>query len=423
MLLEICAELDMCMHTEIKLAGRIAMGLLLIPLAVLPVAADGLVIPPRDYQGSLEERAQEAIIIFHGSSEPGKATEELILKIQVHGDAPNFAWVVPFPNEPQIAKEDAALFSELFAYVEARSYATRKKGKSDGALSAAANEEVEKQVEVLSHQTVGEFEITVVREKDAGGLNPWLEQNGYQTLQNAEQTLAFYRERDYVFACIKVSSEVLESERSVDSHPLRFTFATGGRDGIYFPMKMTGLQSDPFDVNLYVFYRAWINDKLSPFGYEHRGFRRRYRDWDSAECVPNGGKSYSLPGEDPFLGSFDHLLPTVTKLFQKLHPGAKYYLTNIQARGLKPEDVRQWRDDLWLFPYYTNRGMVPYDARPDGPAHAAYPDVAVSSQPTQRKRDQDSPVLTARSVSMAGIVILAIGIVAFSAKRRFADSH
>ena len=65
-----------------------------------------------------------------------------------------------------------------------------------------------------------------------------------------------------MFACIKVSSEALESERSVDSHPLRFTFKTGGRDGIYFPMKMTGLQSDPFDVNLYVFYRFWINDKL-----------------------------------------------------------------------------------------------------------------------------------------------------------------
>ena len=411
----------MYMHKAIKLTGRIAMGLLLVNLVPSQAAADGLVIPPRDYQGSLEERAQEAIIIFHGSDEPGKATEELILKIQVHGEAPNFAWVVPFPSEPQIAKEDAALFSELFAYVEAKRYSTRKKGKRAGALPAADGE-VDNEVEVLSQKTVGEFDIAVVREKDAGGLNPWLEENGYQPLQDAEETMAFYREKGYVFACIKVNSELLESERSVDSHPLRFTFQTGGRDGIYFPMKMTGLQSDPFDVNLYVFYRAWINDKLSPFGYEHRGFRRQYRDWDSSQCVPNGGKSYSLPGEDPFLGSFDHLLPSVTKLFQKLHPGAKYYLTNIQATGLKPADVRQWRDDLWLFPYYTHRDMVPYDARPGGPAHAAYPDVAVTESKRERG-GRDSSALVTRGVSIAGIVILAIGLAAFTAKRRFSGTN
>ena len=98
---------------------------------------------------------------------------------------------------------------------------------------------------------------------------------------------------------------------------------------------------------------------MSRFGYRHRGFRLRYRDWDSPKCVANGGKSYSLPEEDPFLASAAYLLPKTTKLFQKLHPGNTYYLTNIEARGMKPEDVRQWSDDLWLFPYYTDRSMVP----------------------------------------------------------------
>ena len=49
--------------------------------------ADGKVIPPRDYKGSLEERAQEAVIIFHGSDRRGGASEDLILKIRVEGDA------------------------------------------------------------------------------------------------------------------------------------------------------------------------------------------------------------------------------------------------------------------------------------------------------------------------------------------------
>ncbi len=77
--------------------------------------------------------------------------------------------------------------------------------------------------------------------------------------------------------------------------------------------------------------------------------------------------------KDPYLGNLSHKILTVTKLFQKLHPGAKYYLTNIQANDIEPEDIRQWSSDLWLFPYCTNCNMVPYDARSDGPAAVAYP--------------------------------------------------
>ncbi|MDB5388255.1 MAG: hypothetical protein JWM11_3901, partial [Planctomycetaceae bacterium] len=128
----------------------------------------------------------------------------------------------------------------------------------------------------------------------------------------------------------------------------------------------------PFNVNLYVLHRYWLNDKLSKFGYEHRGFSRYHRDWDTKDCEPSGGKQYSLPAEDPFLKHYAHLFPTVTKLVQKLHPGEKYYLTNIKASNLKPEDVRAWSDDLWLFPYYTNRQFVPYDARTGGVAAAGW---------------------------------------------------
>jgi hypothetical protein len=42
----------------------------------------------------------------------------------------------------------------------------------------------------------------------------------------------------------------------------------------------------------------------------------------------------------------------VTGLFQKLHPGKRYYLTQIRSREpFQPKDVRQWSDDLWLETY------------------------------------------------------------------------
>ncbi len=336
--------------------------------------ADGKMVAPADYKGSVEERAQEAIIIFHASDEPGGATEDMILKVSVVGEVESFAWIVPFPNEPTVEEEDAQLFRELFDYVEARQVRRGWGNDSKPEGAKAAETPAKAAVEVLSNKVVGSYRVAVVRENTAGALNGWLEENGYQTLDDADDVLSFYREKGYVFACIRVDEAQLDAEEPVDLHPLRFSFKTGGRDGIYFPMKMTGLQETPFDVNLYIFYGKWINDNLSKFGYEHRGFVRKYRDWDTPRCESNAGKSYSAPEDDPLLGSLAHKIPTIAKFFQKLHPGERYYLTNIQARRLRPKAVRQWADDLWVFPYYTDPDFIPYDARPDGPAHAAWPD-------------------------------------------------
>ena len=198
----------------------------------------------------------------------------------------------------------------------------------------------------------------------------------------SDNVLGFYDKKKYVFACIKVSEAQLDKHTPVDLHPLRFSFKTGGRDGMFFPMKMTGLQDHAFDVNLYVFYHAWLNDHLSKFGYEHRGLRRKYRDWDTPACEPNAGKTWSTPERDVFLRDLAPRIPTVAALFQKLHSGERYYLTNIQALGLKPEAVRQWSDDLWLFPYYVDRKFVPYDARPGGPGSTAWPESIPSAEKT-----------------------------------------
>jgi Uncharacterized protein conserved in bacteria (DUF2330) len=345
---------------------------LLLTLAVTPFLAfassfpDGKVVPPKNYKGSLEEKAQEAIIVFHGSEKEADAVEDLVIKISVQGSAKTFGWVVPFPNKPEVFREDAKLFSELHRYVEMRRYRSRKKSKgtdnkAEGALKAAL-------VDVLSRKIVGKFDVAVVRENVKGALNKWLDNEGFQSLKDADDVIGFYRKKNYVFACIKVSDAELNKDKAIDLHPLRFTFKTGGRDGIYFPMKMTGLQSEPFDVNLYIFYRAWLNDKLNKYGYVHRGFQLKFRDFDTSKCKPNAGKTWSAPADDAYLAAYSKRMPTVTRFFQKLHPGERYYLTNIQAKGMRPQDVRQWRDDLWMFPFYTNRKFVPHDARPGGAA-------------------------------------------------------
>jgi len=350
-----------------------------------PAWADGKMVGPATfkgvpYKGSPEERSQEAILIFREGSADTSAKEDLILRVTVEGKVDRFAWVIPFPAPPKIAKEDAKLFRELYDYVQAR--LARRAPKKDGKhkmATPAADGRVEP-VEVLSRKTVGSYDTAVVRENVAGALNQWLVGEGFQSLgDDAEDVIGFYRTKKYVFACIKVDDAALGKGSGVDLHPLRFTFATGGRDGIYFPMKMTGLQTQRFDVNLYVFYAAWLNDHINRYGYEHRGFRLRHRDWDTADCTPNAGKTWSTPRRDPYLSAQAHRIPAVTALFQKLHPGARFYLTNIRARALKPGDVREWRDDLWLFPYYRDPDVVPDDARPGAVASAAWHDTPASA--------------------------------------------
>jgi len=364
-----------------------------------PVLGDGKMIPPRNYTGSLEERAQEAIIIFHGGEAAGQATEEIILKVSVQGDLSEFAWVVPFPNPPEIEREDAKLFRELFDYARA---GRRRPMKKPGTKADSDQAVPSKGVEVISRKTVGNYDTAVVREHAAGALNQWLTKEGFQPLEGAEDVIGFYREKGYAFACMRVSDAQLVKDRAVELHPLRFSFKTGGRDGIYYPMKMTGLQTAPFDVNLYVFYGAWLNDEINRFGYVHRGFRLTYRDWDTGECTPNAGKSWSAPKMDPLLRGRARLIPTVTRFFQKLHPGERYYLTNIQASRLDPASVRGWSDDLWLFPYYTDKKFVPYDARPGGAAATAW----------QKRSDVDAPSEPAVQEAAATWEFLGLGVLA-----------
>ena len=98
---------------------------LITPLALMLamtsfVLGDGKVMPPLNYKGSLEEKAQEAIIVFTPGTSEKSAIQDLIIKIQVEGKVDDFAWVVPLPSKPTTHEEDAVLFKECFNYVEAR---------------------------------------------------------------------------------------------------------------------------------------------------------------------------------------------------------------------------------------------------------------------------------------------------------------
>ena len=112
--------------------AAVLLAVVFVPFGPSRSLGDGKLMRSRGYEGSLEEKAQEAIILLQPSTIPGKASEDLILKITVEGDVDRFAWVIPFPNEPVVQKADAKLFEELFDYVQYRQRSRSPKGKKFG---------------------------------------------------------------------------------------------------------------------------------------------------------------------------------------------------------------------------------------------------------------------------------------------------
>jgi len=356
--------------------NRIVLLLALFAFA-LPSFGDGFLRPPKDYKGPLSEDAQEAIIVFTPGTEETSAKQDMILKIAVNGQTDDFAWIIPFPNPPKTAKESAKLFDELRNYVRFRTAPPMPKSNKTGGFFGSAKSAAPPvaKVEVISRELVGAYEVAVVRENEANSLNAWLKENGYQPIPTkGAKVVAEYRAKNYVFACVKVRDTKLATSktRRAELHPLRFSFDTGGRDGVYFPMRLTGLQDEPFNVNLHIFHRYWLNDRVNGYGYLHRGLKMAHRDWDTARCQPSGGKSWSDPAGDSFLADAKHIVPSVTKLMQKRHPGRRFYLTTLKATRVLPADILEGRGDYWFFPFYTNPKMIPYDAQAGGPAHAIY---------------------------------------------------
>ncbi len=350
-------------------------------------SADGMVSPKKldsgdSYTGSLAESAQEAIIVLTNPGNRNQAIEDLILKIQVEADQDldGFAWIIPLPEEPTTMEEsDSALFRDLHQYVADRlrprwnqpdESINKAKGFSGGGGFGGMADPPP--VEVLREEIVGSFDIKVVRENRPAAFNQWLKDEGYHTVdfervEGGSEIIEFYRKQEFVFVCVKVTEIELRNGLEVDLHPLRLTFPTGGRDCAFFPMLLTGLQEEPFDVNLYIFHEQPLNRISDRWGYEAFDFEEKYSDatrlsWDKGVRPLR----YGFPQTDPMLRNHLPQLEKWGKLLNKLHPHQKYLMTNIQAEQLEPEKIRKWSTDLWLTPRYPKKETMPFDMRADG---------------------------------------------------------
>ena len=183
---------------NMKIERRVFIGILIIGIifaaTVTTVNADGgLFIPPRPGYEDISQPSQKAIIIY----DDGK--EDLILQVRYEKGAENFAWVVPVPDYPEVNKSDSKLFDELYYLT------TPPTPEAPGFRGEKAA--VPPPVEVLERKRVGIYDVSILSATDPSALINWLNKNGYNFPENAENIIDFYIAKGWYFVALRIDLE------------------------------------------------------------------------------------------------------------------------------------------------------------------------------------------------------------------------
>ncbi len=325
---------------------RLAWLSLLVSWLATIALADGKVFPTA-LQAEVRIPDQRALIHFSNQ------TERLVIETRFAGSGTNFAWVVPLPSQPVIEPATTGLFPTLQVLFQPRIvhrvtkyyivaallllaiFVIRAAGRAGAygllalgicllllyltfgpqlakaTASASDSTAVSQQgVSVLERRTVGVFETTTIASTNALAVELWLNANGYVTSTNLEPVLRHYVTNGWVFVASKL--HLAQSSAQTNAvHPLSFTFKTA--EPVY-PMLLTGIDSGPLRVELYVFGDG---QALASHFKVERCARPEYpgkaKDWAY-------GKSHGLSIQHPLLRKWVDGSPVATKLSATLSP-------------------------------------------------------------------------------------------------------
>lgn len=165
------------------------------------------------------------------------------------GDVKDFAMVVPVPvvlQEGDIKVAERILFDKLDTYSAPRlveyydenpcytppkvSYNMPGAKKSRAMSGAAYDMDMENQkdygVTVEAKYTVGEYDILILSAKESGGLEQWLNDNGYKMPLGAKEVLDPYIKTNMKFFVAKVNLQNYTATGAVPLRPLQITYTS-----------------------------------------------------------------------------------------------------------------------------------------------------------------------------------------------------
>lgn len=161
--------------------------------------------------GSTGEITQnEQRIIFAVDRAAGTVT--MYEQIAYTGDAAEFAWIIPVPNDPVVdVLENDEPFRELanltrprFTY-PAAPRCPEDDDRSDGVGSSTGG--APGGVNVTQQGSVGPYDFAVVGGADPAEIGDWLRDNGYRITPELEQKLAIYTEMQMLFLALRLRND------------------------------------------------------------------------------------------------------------------------------------------------------------------------------------------------------------------------
>lgn len=315
--------------------------------------SDGIYVPPLGVEELPKIPRQQALIVWTTGN------EQLVIASDLEGSGKKLGWIVPVPAEPTALEPvSPGIFYTLNAGLQPKlingvtgtfclgvllvawalflwAFGRFVPGR---ALMAALvlcfllfpqgrrqayrgdPETPRADVQILRAETVGNYDVEVLRAKDAGVLRTWLAENGFQSLPaKGDEIVQEYISEGWVFVAAKLQRA---EEGYARPHPLSITFPTPKP---IYPMRLTQLAHSDLLLDLFVA----APERADAPGMETR-FCDRYR------VTPYKNEKDFLQSETmrPALG-----LPW---LVQRM--SSSPVLTHLRTK-LKNQDMNQ---DIWL---------------------------------------------------------------------------
>ncbi len=189
---------------------RTLAALLVALLTVLPSQVQAICCPfPCIDDCAIENRGQLNWVVIDRQAE----TVQLIPNIRVFGQAADFSLIVPTPTEPTLAPASAAIWREATALTapirRQRQNSGGGLGCDDGVFRANSPPSVQVAedaggVDIVRHESVGNFEATIITATDTGALVGWLEDNDYAISTDDAALFSPYVDRGWFFTAMKL---------------------------------------------------------------------------------------------------------------------------------------------------------------------------------------------------------------------------
>ncbi len=194
------------------------------------------------------------------------------IQLQYQGTDPNFAWVIPVPEVPQVevgvgtgmfdALEDQTrpIFLGQPAPAAVVSDSSAGCGTGSGGEPRLLTRSVPvPQVDVFKEASVGPFDYVVISAERAEELNSWLLINGYRVAAGSDAVVQAYLDEDMKLLALKLSPDAM----STQVEPIKLTYKdTRGCASI--PIRLTAIASVPgLEIVTWVFGSA----RAAPVNY------------------------------------------------------------------------------------------------------------------------------------------------------------